>query len=79
MQQRRVYKINKIAKELGVSIQTIKNYEDRGILPKPKRDIIGWRYYTWEDLVKIKALYVEEIVKRPKRLKTKKKYGHSYY
>ena len=58
---KKVYKINEVAKELNVSIQTIKNYERWGILPKAKRDRKGWRYYTQEDLIKIKALYQEEI------------------
>ncbi|RKY28304.1 MAG: hypothetical protein DRP61_02060 [Candidatus Omnitrophota bacterium] len=57
----KIYKIKDIAQELGVSIQTVKNYENLGILPKAKRDEKGWRYYTQEDLIKIKALYKEEI------------------
>ena len=56
-------KIHTLAKELGVSIQTLKNYERSGILPKAKRDNKGWRYYTQEDLIKIKAFYQEEIKK----------------
>ncbi|MCP4650982.1 MAG: MerR family DNA-binding transcriptional regulator [PVC group bacterium] len=56
-------KINQLAKELSVSIQTIKNYEDKGILPKAKRDSKHWRYYTYEDLIKIKALFGDEIKK----------------
>jgi len=57
----KIYKINEVAKKLEVSIQTIKNYENWGILPKAKRDEKGWRYYTEEDLIKIKALYQEDI------------------
>jgi|WetSurSiteA1Bulk_404760.scaffolds.fasta_scaffold744271_1 DNA-binding transcriptional MerR regulator len=64
----KIYKINALAKELGVSIQTIKNYETSGILPKAQRDPKGWRYYTWEDVLKIKALYQEEIKKINKSL-----------
>ena len=56
-------KINALAKELNVSIQTIKNYEASGVLPQAKRDDKGWRYYTEEDLLKIKALFQEEIYK----------------
>ncbi len=61
MKNNKIYKINNLAKELGVSIQTIKNYENSGILPKAKRDKKGWRYYTAEDIIKIKALYEQEI------------------
>jgi DNA-binding transcriptional MerR regulator len=57
----KVYKINTIAKELAVSIQTIKNYEALGLLPKPRKDAKGWRFYTLEDLIKIKSLYKNEL------------------
>ncbi len=60
----KVLKIHNVAKELGVSIQTIKNFEKAGILPKARRDSKGWRYYTQEDLIKIKALYSPEL-RRP--------------
>ena len=63
MKKGNIYKINDLAKELNVSIQTIKNYEAQGVLPKARRDAKGWRYYTKEDLIKIKALYQEEIRK----------------
>jgi len=63
MKNDKKYKTNQLAAELGVSIQTIKNYEASGILPNPKRDNKGWRYYTGEDVIKIKALYQEEIKK----------------
>lgn len=71
MKDKRIYKIHRLAKELGVSIQTIKNYEAQGILPKAKKDAKGWRYYSWEDIIKIKALYQQEIVKYPKIINTK--------
>ncbi|MFH2137122.1 MAG: MerR family transcriptional regulator [Candidatus Omnitrophota bacterium] len=54
-------KINYLAKELGVAIQTIKNYEAKGILPKARRDSQQWRYYTEEDVIKIKALFSDDI------------------
>ena len=66
MIKRKIYKTNHLAKELGVSIQTIKNYEASGVLPKARRDKNGWRYYTQEDVIKIKALYQQEIVKKEK-------------
>jgi DNA-binding transcriptional MerR regulator len=58
---KQILKINYLAKELNVSIQTIKNYETWGILPKARRDDKQWRYYTVEDVLKIKALFAEEI------------------
>jgi hypothetical protein len=61
MRPDKVIKIHKVARELGVSIQTIKNYENAGLLPKARRDGKGWRYYTEEDLIKIKALYSPEL------------------
>jgi DNA-binding transcriptional MerR regulator len=63
LKEKAIYKINELAKELGVSIQTVKNYEEQGILPKAKRDTKGWRYYILEDIIKIKALYQQEIKK----------------
>jgi len=61
MKNSKTYKINELAKQLEVSIQTIKNYESSGILPKARRDKKGWRFYTQEDIIKIKAFYQEEI------------------
>ena len=45
--------------------QTVKNYEKDGILPRARRDARGWRYYTGEDILKIKALYRDELVRSP--------------
>ncbi len=64
MAKEKTIKIHRVARELGLSIQTIKNYEKAGILPKARRDEKGWRYYTEEDLIKIKALFSSEL-KRP--------------
>ena len=58
---KRKYRINTLAKELGVSVQTIKNYEEKGILPRARRDSKGWRYYTGEDVLKVKALYMDDL------------------
>jgi DNA-binding transcriptional MerR regulator len=57
----RKYRIHSLAKELGVSVQTIKNYEEKGILPRARRDDKGWRYYTGEDVLKVKALYMDDV------------------
>ncbi len=41
-------KIGKLAEEAGVSIDTIRYYEKRGILPPPVRSASGYRLYTEE-------------------------------
>jgi Hg(II)-responsive transcriptional regulator len=43
--------IGKLAKKAGVNIETIRYYERRGLLPKPKRKDSGYRQYS-EDIVK---------------------------
>jgi DNA-binding transcriptional MerR regulator len=64
---RKRYRINSLAKELGVSVQTIKNYEEKGILPKARRDDKGWRYYTEEDVLKVRALYMDDLAGRKRQ------------
>lgn len=39
------YSIGKVAKQSGFSIDTIRYYEQQGLLPKPKRKASGFRYY----------------------------------
>lgn len=51
------YSVQEIAKELGISKQTIVRYEKRGIFPKSKRNKVNrWREYTQEDLVSLKKI-----------------------
>ena len=59
--KKNIIKINDLANQLNVSIQTVKNYEAWGLLPKARRDEKKWRYYTVEDVLKIKALFADEI------------------
>ncbi|MFH1459671.1 MAG: MerR family transcriptional regulator [Candidatus Omnitrophota bacterium] len=66
--EKQKFKISHLAKELKIAIQTIKNYEAMGIIPKARKDDKGWRYYTKEDIIKIKALYEQDI----RQLKHKK-------
>lgn len=53
------YTVHDIAKPLGLSAQTIRNYENSGKLPRPKKDKNGWRYYTEEDFTKIRAYFID--------------------
>jgi len=46
-----------VAKELGISKQTLLRYEKRGIFPRPKRNLVNrWREYNQLDLVKLKRI-----------------------
>lgn len=54
--ERRMYKIGELAKELDRSTLTIKKWEESGLIPEAKRDSRGWRYYTESDISKIKEI-----------------------
>ncbi|QOS81190.1 MerR family transcriptional regulator [Paenibacillus sp. JNUCC31] len=45
-----------LAKCTGVSMATLRYYEDSGILPAPRRSSNGYRLYTEDYLVKIKFI-----------------------
>ncbi len=46
--------ISDVAKAINVSVKTIKNWEDRGHIPKPRRDPIrNWRIYTEEEIAQL--------------------------
>lgn len=51
------YSIDDVIKELGVSRKTYYNWEHARKIPKPKRDPMNnWRYWTAEDLKKLKKI-----------------------
>lgn len=52
------YTISDVARILGISDRTLKNYENQGKIPKARRDPKSrWRIYTDEDIQKLKALF----------------------
>ena len=55
----RIYRIGELAKELDRSTLTIKKWEENGLIPTAKRDSRGWRYYTEEDIGRIKNILEE--------------------
>ncbi len=57
--ERRMYKIGELAKELDRSTLTIKKWEESGLIPEAKRDSRGWRYYTEGDIIRIKKILKE--------------------
>ncbi len=55
----RTYRIGELAKELDRSTLTIKKWEEKGLIPKARRDSRGWRYYTEDDVSKIRRILEE--------------------
>jgi MerR family mercuric resistance operon transcriptional regulator len=49
-------KIGELAKQAGVSVQTIRFYERRGLLPEPPRRESGYRIYSSEDLHRLRFI-----------------------
>lgn len=51
MKKKKYYRPIELAKELGISKQTLLRYEKRKLFPQPRRNPINnWRVYTEEDL-----------------------------
>ena len=51
----RMYRRNEVAKEVGVTTQTIRSWEDAGVIPQSVRDDNNYRYWDKAALEKIKA------------------------
>lgn len=47
---------NQVSKHLGVDIETIRFYENEGLISKPKRLDNGYRSYSKENLVELKFI-----------------------
>ena len=53
-QEPRIYGIAEAARELGLSAEWLRQGERRGSLPKARRDRNGHRYYTSEDIERLR-------------------------
>lgn len=51
----RTYNISEAARELGLSTEWLRQGERRGSLPRARRDRNGHRYYTTEDLERLRS------------------------
>lgn len=57
LKKKRKYNIQEVADILGIYKGTIKNYEAKGIFPKPRRNPINnYREYTVEDIDILKRI-----------------------
>jgi DNA-binding transcriptional MerR regulator len=48
------YRISEVARELGLSAEWLRQGERRGSLPPARRDRNGHRYYTPEDIKRLR-------------------------
>jgi DNA-binding transcriptional MerR regulator len=65
----RTFTISEAANELGVTPSWLRFGERLGALPLARRSAAGWRYYTWDDLERLRRLGVGQ---RKKRLQESK-------
>ncbi|MBD0328419.1 MAG: MerR family transcriptional regulator [Pyrinomonadaceae bacterium] len=52
--QPRIYSISEAARKLGLSAEWLRRGEKRGSLPLARRDRNGYRYYTPEDVERLR-------------------------
>jgi DNA-binding transcriptional MerR regulator len=52
----RVMRVSEAARELGRSERWLRQAEAKGRIPKARRDLNGWRFYTQEDIERIREL-----------------------
>ena len=50
----RILSISEAARELGLSAEWLRQGEKRGTLPRARRDRNGYRYYTPEDIERLR-------------------------
>ncbi len=51
---RKTYSISEAARELRLSAEWLRQGEKRGSLPQARRDRNGYRYYTLEDIERLR-------------------------
>ena len=52
------YTIGKLAKESGVTVETVRFYEQKGLIKQPSSKS-GYRKYPYDDIIKIKFIIYE--------------------
>ena len=62
MTKNKFFTTEEVAKELGISKQTLFRYEKQKVFPNPRRNLINrWRQYAQEDIKKLKEILRENI------------------
>ena len=63
-EKQRIYKIGEAAEELGVTPTWLRFGERLGSMPRARRTVGGHRYYTVEDIERLRRLGVGERKRR---------------
>jgi DNA-binding transcriptional MerR regulator len=63
--RRTTYSISEAARELGISIEWLRKGEARGYFPPALRDRNGHRYYTEEDIERMRNRRTARKIRRP--------------
>jgi len=56
LEEARTLTIGELASTVGVNVQTVRYYERRGLLPKPKRRASGYREYLVSDVARLEFI-----------------------
>lgn len=49
-------RIGQVAKEAGVTVETVRFYESRALIPEPPRSNAGYRLYTADDVKRVRFI-----------------------
>ena len=52
----KLLRVNEAARELGISESWLRRAEQRGRIPKARRDMNGWRVYTEADVAILRKI-----------------------
>lgn len=70
MKQKILYQVKEVLKRVGISRNTLYNWEKRNRIPTPKRNVSGYRVYTENEVKQIEkfknTLFVYEPIAKQK-------------
>jgi DNA-binding transcriptional MerR regulator len=68
--RRTTYRISEAARELGISAEWLRVGEKRGYFPPALRDRNGYRYYTEEDIERMRNRHTSRRIEESVRVST---------
>jgi DNA-binding transcriptional MerR regulator len=61
-----LYKVKEVLERVGISRGTLYRWEEQGKIPRPKRNVSGYRVYTDDEVEKIEKFINTLFVTAPK-------------